>query len=77
MDRETGVRVWEHRPGRQPTPLPDGQRRGRGHPGYRADSETRGTAAPPCPDHEDILVFTPDELEILEQAVAMLKAAAT
>ena len=45
--------------------------------GYRADSETKGTAAPPCPDHEDILVFTPDELEILEQAVAMLKAAAT
>ena len=44
---------------------------------YQADSETRGTAEPPCPDREDILVFTPDELEILEQAVAMLKVAAT
>ena len=44
---------------------------------YRADSETKGTAAPPCPDREDILVFTPDELEILERAAAMLRAAAT
>jgi hypothetical protein len=45
--------------------------------GYRADAQTRGSAEPPCPDHEDILVFTPGELEILERAVAMLKGAAT
>jgi hypothetical protein len=42
---------------------------------YRADSETKGTAEPRCPDREDILVFTPSELEILERAVAMLRAA--
>lgn len=43
---------------------------------YRADPETKATAEPPCPGHEDILVFSVAELEILERAVAILKAAA-